>query len=554
MPVAFLQLFEPRANLGVGRDVGGPVDFRGDGLHLVPQRLFLIVNEAKVRCALVGDRHDLAGEIRRAGAAFGPMPCEHQRDIQGPHLLREQSVLGVGVGGEVIDRDDAGQTVLVAHVADVPLQICNAFFQRREVFLVDLLEIRAAVKFEGADGCDDHHRGRPQSGLAALDVDELFCAEVGAEARLRHHVVGQFQRRRGCKHRIAAVRDVGKRTAVNEGRVVFQGLHQVRFQSLLEQHRHRALSLEVPGEDGRQIPAVPDHDVAEPLLEVDQAFREAEDGHDFGSHDDVESVLARVAVAGTAQPHRNLAQRAIIHVDDTLPGDAPHVEAQLVAVVDVVVDQRREQVVSQSDRAEIAREVQVDIFHRNDLGVTAAGCAALHAEYRSQARLAQADHRLLADLVERIAESHRGRRLALARGRGAQGGDQNEFAVGLVLQALDVVERDFCLVMTVIFDACGRNPQAGGNLADGLEGCVLSDPDVGTHDFSSVVAAIRRIDENRTGKDRPMVLSSEYSKMGSPETDGRRLFRRSARFSRCDSTSPSGGAPRPPRPAEMWRG
>jgi len=101
-----------------------------------------------------------------------------------------------------------------------------------------------------------------------------------------------------------------------------------------------------------------------------------------------------------------------------------------------------------------------------------------------QARLSQTNHRLLADLVERIAEPDGRRRLAFACGCGAQGGDQNEFAVGLVLQGLDVVERDLRLVMAVILDAGGRNPQARGDLADGLEGCILSDPDVGTHDFS----------------------------------------------------------------------
>ena len=100
--------------------------------------------------------------------------------------------------------------------------------------------------------------------------------------------------------------------------------------------------------------------------------------------------------------------------------------------------------------------------------IAAAGGAALHAEHRPQARLAQADHRLLADLVERIAESDRRRGLALARGRRAQGGDQNEFAVGLVLQAVDVVERDLRLVMAVILDAGGRNPQAAAISPMGL--------------------------------------------------------------------------------------
>ena len=78
------------------------------------------------------------------------------------------------------------------------------------------------------------------------------------------------------------------------------------------------------------------------ILEV---AREAEDRHDFGGDDDVESVLAREAVGGAAEPDDDVAQRAIVHVHDALPGDAAHVEAKLVAVMDVVVDQRGEQVV-----------------------------------------------------------------------------------------------------------------------------------------------------------------------------------------------------------------
>ena len=165
-----------------------------------------------------------------------------------------------------------------------------------------------------------------------------------------------------------------------------------------------------------------------------------------------------ITVAGTAQPDGDVAQRAVVHVHDALPGDAAHVEAELVAVVDVVVDQRREQVVREPDGAEIAGEMQVDVFHRHDLRVTAAGRAALHAEHRSQARLAQANHRFLADLVERVSEPHGGRRLALAGGRRTDRGHQNELAVRFVLQALDVVEGDFPFVPAVVFDACGRDP------------------------------------------------------------------------------------------------
>ena len=74
-------------------------------------------------------------------------------------------------------------------------------------------------------------------------------------------------------------------------------------------------------------------------------MREAQDGHDLGGHRDVEAVLAREAVGHAAQRIDDLAQRAVVHVHDAPPGDAAAVEAQRVAPIDVIVEQRREQVV-----------------------------------------------------------------------------------------------------------------------------------------------------------------------------------------------------------------
>jgi hypothetical protein len=58
--------------------------------------------------------------------------------------------------------------------------------------------------------------------------------------------------------------------------------------------------------------------------------------------------------------------------------------------------------------------MQVDVFHRHDLRVTAAGRATLHSEHRPECRLAQAHDGALAELIERIAETDGGRRLTLA--------------------------------------------------------------------------------------------------------------------------------------------
>ena len=49
-------------------------------------------------------------------------------------------------------------------------------------------------------------------------------------------------------------------------------------------------------------------------------------------------------------------------------------------------------------------EVQVDVLHRYDLGVAAAGRAALDAEHGAEARLAQGDHGVLAYLAQAVGE------------------------------------------------------------------------------------------------------------------------------------------------------
>ena len=149
--------------------------------------------------------------------------------------------------------------------------------------------------------------------------------------------------------------------------------------------------------------------------------------------------------------------------------------------MDVIVDQRGEQVVRERNGTEIAGEMQINVFHGHYLGIAAAGGAAFHAEHRPQARLAQTNNRLLTDLVERIPETDGGCRLALARGRRAQGRDQYQLAIRFRRKAVDVVQRDLGLVMPVIFKARGGYAETRGNLANGLHGRFLGDLDIGWH-------------------------------------------------------------------------
>ena len=178
----------------------------------------------------------------------------------------------------------------------------------------------------------------------------------------------------------------------------------------------------------------------------------------------------------------DLAQRAVVHVEHALPGDAADVDVERVAVVDVVVDQRRQQVVGRGDRREVAGEVQVDVGHRHDLAVAAAGRAALHAEDRAHRRLAQAGDGAASQPVQRVGEADRGGGLALAGRRRGQRGHQDQPAERPVGERGEVGQVDLRLVVAVRHQVLLLDPERlGGHLPDRSQRRGVRDLDVRQH-------------------------------------------------------------------------
>ncbi len=143
--------------------------------------------------------------------------------------------------------------------------------------------------------------------------------------------------------------------------------------------------------------------------------------------------------------------------------------------------QRRKQVVGARDGVEVAGEMQVDVFHRHDLRVSAARCAALDAEAGPERGLAQRHDRLLADAVEAVSEADCRRRLALAGRRRVDGRDEDQLAVLVALDLVDVVERQLGLGPAVGNKRGGRHADLGGDLGDRLRFCFARNFDIGLH-------------------------------------------------------------------------
>ena len=211
-----------------------------------------------------------------------------------------------------------------------------------------------------------------------------------------------------------------------------------------------------------------DHDAAHALAHIGQVGGQRQDGHDLAGNGDVIAGAARHLLF-RAQADLDLAQEAVVGVHHAPPGDAGRidiqaseaallfsgqivrvglVDAQLLQaaqhrrreaavalligraqrveqllvirllgfVEDAGIDGRRQQVVGGGDGVNIAGQVQVEIFHRDDLAVSAAGRAALDAKGRTLAGLADAGEDPLAEVsAQRLAQAHHGGALAFAQ-------------------------------------------------------------------------------------------------------------------------------------------
>ena len=328
-------------------------------------------------------------QLQTALAALGPHLTQGHMDAVLRALGANQFQLRVCIVGKAVDGHHGRQAEHLGDILHMLEQIGQSALQRLQVLLAQFILRHAAVVLQRLyRGHNDHGGGR-QARIAALDVQKLLRAQVRAEARLRHHIIAQLQGGIRGRDRIAAVGNIGEWAAVDQGRRMLQRLNQVWLDGILEQGGHRPLSLQVGSGHGLVVIGVAHYDTGQPLLQILQVGGQAEHSHNLGGHCDVEAILPGHALHPAAQAVHNIAQLPVVHVHAALPSDFLHVDAQGVALLNMVVQHGRQQVVGCADGVEIAGKVEVDFLHGHHLGVTTAGSAALHAEHGAQRGLPQ---------------------------------------------------------------------------------------------------------------------------------------------------------------------
>ena len=118
----------------------------------------------------------------------------------------------------------------------------------------------------------------------------------------------------------------------------------------------------------------------------------------------------------------------------------------------IIINQRRNHIVSSRNGVHVPREMEVDILHGKHLGKASSCCAALHAETDTQRRFTKRNSRFFTYLVEchRKPNSNGGFTITgLCRGNRC---NQDELAL-LKTVLVDKVDGQFCYMLAVRYQS-----------------------------------------------------------------------------------------------------
>ena len=95
-------------------------------------------------------------------------------------------------------------------------------------------------------------------------------------------------------------------------------------------------------------------------------------------------ILTRNAVHLSAEAYYYISERSVVHIKTALNEYSSLVDAELVALLNVVIKHCAAQVICRCDCVHIAGKVQVDVLHRENLSVTAACGSSFDSEHRTE--------------------------------------------------------------------------------------------------------------------------------------------------------------------------
>ena len=168
------------------------------------------------------------------------------------------------------------------------------------------------------------------------------------------------------------------------------------------------------------------------------------------------------------EPCHDMPERAVIDIEYASPENLLQSEAFCLMLIQIVVQQCRYHIVGRCDGVEVSREMQVYLFHRKNLRISASGCSAFHSEARSERWLTQRCNCLFPDFVQSKRQTDRDCGLADAGFSRGDGRHEDKFAF-LDFFLVNECERHLRHVFSIWFQFVLRNPQLVSNFCHRLQ-------------------------------------------------------------------------------------
>ena len=322
-------------------------------------------------------------------------------------------------------------------------------FHTCDVWLLDIFQSYTTMHLQRLEGNNENGEVWLQTCLAAFDVIEFLCTEICTESCLCNSIVA-ILKSSSCSHDgIAAMSNVGKRTAMNKCWCSLCCLNQIWLQSIEKESNDTATYTHILYGKWFVIFGDAQEDVIYTATKIIDACCKTHDSHDFRSRSDIETSLCLDAVL-IADTGDDAAETTVVYVHHATPENLLQLETLCLVLETVVIQEGSNHVVGLCNGMEIASEMEINLIHRQNLGVTATCSTTLHAEARTQRWFAKSHYSLLANLLHTQGETYGYGGLAITSLGRTDSGNEDEMMV-LKLVSVNSVRSNLSDVTAVVF-------------------------------------------------------------------------------------------------------
>ena len=146
-----------------------------------------------------------------------------------------------------------------------------------------------------------------------------------------------------------------------------------------------------------------------------------------------------------------MTKRTIIKVNHTFPDNTTLVNTECISLVNMIIKESRQSVVSCGDSVHIPCKVKVNIFHRKDLCVTTTCSTTFNPHNRTKRWFTKGNHRFLTNFVQSVCKTNWHSWFPFTSWCWVDSCHQNQFSWLIVFDSIDFIKWQFCLIFSVEF-------------------------------------------------------------------------------------------------------